>query len=131
MALRKLVRSNYDGKLPVSIKHENFHSFKERVILLCPSILQTRRISHLHGSALFTVPLKPFRSQVKGKHSAGKEFQSLAWPPTPLPSVGGLLCQETVEIDIFITLRNGDRKIALLIIITSGPVMRMMKLKVS
>ena len=58
MALCKLVRSNYGGKSPVSIKHENLHSFKERVILLCHSILETRRISRLHGSALFTIPLR-------------------------------------------------------------------------
>ena len=58
MALHKLVRSNYGGKSPVSIKHENLHSFKEGVILLCQSILETRRISDVHDSALFTIPLK-------------------------------------------------------------------------
>ena len=41
----------------MSIKYENLHSFKEGVILLHHSILETRRISHLHGSALFTIPL--------------------------------------------------------------------------
>ena len=56
MALRKLVRRNYSGKSPVSIKHENLHSFKKWVILLCHSILETRRISHLHGSVLFAIP---------------------------------------------------------------------------
>ena len=61
MALQKLVRSNYGGKSPVSIKHENLHSFKEGVILLCQSILETKRVSHLHGSALFTIPLKGFQ----------------------------------------------------------------------
>ena len=59
MALRKHVRSNYGGKSPVSIKYENLHSFKEGLILLCQSILETRRITHLHGSALFTIPLRP------------------------------------------------------------------------
>ena len=58
MALRKLVRSNYGRKSPVSIKHENLYSFKEEVILLSQSILETRRISHLHGSGLFTISLK-------------------------------------------------------------------------
>ena len=58
MALRKLVRRNYGGKSPVSIKYENLQSLKEGVILLCQSILETRRILHLHGSALFTIPLK-------------------------------------------------------------------------
>ena len=58
MALHKLVRSNYGGKLMVSMKYENLHSFEEGVILLCQSILETRRISHLHGSVLFTIPLK-------------------------------------------------------------------------
>ena len=57
MTLRKLLRSNYSGKPPVSIKYENVHSFKEGVILLCQSILETRRISHLPGSAHFTIPL--------------------------------------------------------------------------
>ena len=55
MALHKLVR-NYGGKLPVSIKYQNLHSFKEGLILLCQSILETR-ITHLHGSALFTTAL--------------------------------------------------------------------------
>ena len=42
----------------MSIKYENLHSFKEGMILLCQSILETRRISHLPGSAHFTIPLK-------------------------------------------------------------------------
>ena len=57
MALRKRLRSNYGGKSPVSIKYENLHSFNEVVILLYQSILETRRISHLPGSAHFTIPL--------------------------------------------------------------------------
>ena len=57
MALRKLERRNYGGKLPVSIKYQNIHSFKEELILLCQSILETIRITHLHGSAHFTIPL--------------------------------------------------------------------------
>ena len=60
MALRKLVRSNYGGKSLVSIKQENLHSFKEGVILLCQSILETRRTSHLRGSTLFTIPLNGY-----------------------------------------------------------------------
>ena len=60
MTLHKLVRRNYDGKLPVSIKYQNLHSFKEGVIILCQSILETRRVSHLHGLALFTIPLSSF-----------------------------------------------------------------------
>ena len=58
MVLRTLVRSNYGGKSPVSIKYENVHSFKEGVILLWQSSLETRRISHLPGSTHFTIPLK-------------------------------------------------------------------------
>ena len=58
MALRKLERRKYDGKLPVSIKYQNLHSFKESLILLCQSILERRRTTHLHGSAHFTTPLK-------------------------------------------------------------------------
>ena len=57
MALHKPVRTNYGGKSPVSIKYQNLLSFKEGMILLCQSILKTRRISHLRGSALFTIPL--------------------------------------------------------------------------
>ena len=48
---------HYDSKLPVSIKYQNLHSFKEGWILLCQSILETRRITHLHDSTLFTIPL--------------------------------------------------------------------------
>ena len=58
MALRKLVRRNYGGKSPVSIQYQNLHSFKEGLILLCQSIFEARRITHLHGSAPFTIPLK-------------------------------------------------------------------------
>ena len=58
MALRKLERRNYGRKLPVSIKYENIHTFKEGLILLCQSILKTRRITHLHGSSHFTITFK-------------------------------------------------------------------------
>ena len=58
MALRKLERRNYGGKLPVSIKHQNLHTFKEGLILLYQSILETRRITHLYGSAQFTISLR-------------------------------------------------------------------------
>ena len=57
MALRKLERRNYGGKSLVSIKYQNLHSFKKGLILLCQSILETRRIIHLNGSAHFTIPL--------------------------------------------------------------------------
>ena len=63
MALRKLERRNYGGKSPVSIKYQNLHSFKERLILLGQSILETRRITHLHGSARFTIPLNASRNE--------------------------------------------------------------------
>ena len=56
----ELVRRICGGKLPVSIKYQKLHSFKEGVFFLCQSILETRRISHLHGSALFTVPLRNY-----------------------------------------------------------------------
>ena len=36
---------------------KNLHSSKKEVILLCQSILETRKISHLHGLALFAIPL--------------------------------------------------------------------------
>ena len=57
MVLRTLVRGNYGGKFPVRFKCHNLHSFNKGVILLCQSILETRRISHLFSSALVTVPL--------------------------------------------------------------------------
>ena len=57
MALHKLERRNYGGKLSLSIKYQNLHYFKEGLILLCQSILEMRRITHLHGSAHFTIPL--------------------------------------------------------------------------
>ena len=57
MALRKLEKINYGGKWPLSIKYQNFHSFKEELFVLCQSILETRRITHLYGSAHFTIPL--------------------------------------------------------------------------
>ena len=62
MALRKLVRRNYGRKLPVSIKYQNLHSFKEGLIHLYQSILEMKRLRHLHGSALFTILL---RSELK------------------------------------------------------------------
>ena len=58
MALHKLVRSNYGGKMP-GISNMKISIFlKKGVILLIQSTLETRRIPHLHGSALFTIPLK-------------------------------------------------------------------------
>ena len=60
MALCKLERRNYGGKWPVSIIYQNLNSFKEGLILLCQSILETRRITHLHGLAHFTIPLTYF-----------------------------------------------------------------------
>ena len=58
MVLRKLKRINYDGKWLMSIKYQNLHSFKEGLILLYQSILETRRITNLHGSSHFTIPLR-------------------------------------------------------------------------
>ena len=58
IALHTLERSNYGGKSPVSIKYKNLHTFKEGLILLSQSILETGRITHLHGSAHYTIPLR-------------------------------------------------------------------------
>ena len=58
MALSKLVSRNYGGKPLVSIRYQIIHSFKEGLILLCQSILETRRITHLHGSSHFTMSLR-------------------------------------------------------------------------
>ena len=66
MALHKLERRNYGRKLLVSIKYQNFHTFKESLILLCQSILETRRIAHLHGSIYFTIPLKHTSTGLQG-----------------------------------------------------------------
>ena len=57
MALRKFKRRNYGGKQPVIMKYQNTYSFKEGLILLCQSILETRRITYLHGSVHCTIPL--------------------------------------------------------------------------
>ena len=62
MALRKLERRNYGGKSLVSINYQSLHSFKEGLIFLCQSILETRRITLLSGSAHFTIPLKAFQN---------------------------------------------------------------------
>ena len=59
MALRYLERINYGRKWLVSIKYKNLYSFKEGLVLLSQSILETKRITHLHGSAHFTIPLNP------------------------------------------------------------------------
>ena len=64
MALHKLERRNYGRKLPVSIKYQDLHTFKEGLILSCQNILETRRITHLHGSAHFTIPLKDQMSSI-------------------------------------------------------------------
>ena len=57
MVLHKLERRNYGGKWLVSIKYQNLHFLKEGLILLCQSILETRRITNLDGSGHFTIPL--------------------------------------------------------------------------
>ena len=62
MALRKLKRRNYGGKSAVSIKYQNLHTFKEGLTLLCQSIPETGRITHLHDSAHFTIPLSFFKN---------------------------------------------------------------------
>ena len=64
MALRNLERRNYGGKWPVSVKYQNLHSFKERLILLYQSILETRRMTHLHGYAHFSIPLNSYSVQM-------------------------------------------------------------------
>ena len=42
----------------MSIRYQIIHSFKEGLILLCQSIFETRRITHLHGSSHFTMSLR-------------------------------------------------------------------------
>ena len=62
MALYKLEMRNYGRKWPVSIKYQNLHCFKEGLILKCQSVLEMRRITHLHGLAYFTIPHKELRN---------------------------------------------------------------------
>ena len=53
MTLHKLVRRNYGEKSPVRIKYQSLHSFKEGVILLCHSILETRKVwEAAHGNGV-------------------------------------------------------------------------------
>ena len=66
---------------------------------------------------MLILDLKLLKSKVKGKHSIGREFQSLA-------SCAG---KETVDIDILVTSRNGDRKVMQSITITSRPPTRKRK----
>ena len=65
---------------------------------------------------LLILDLKPLRSQVKGKHFIGREFQSLA--------VQG---KKLFDMDILVTSRNGDKKIMQSIRITSRPPSRKKK----
>ena len=79
MMLHKLERRNYGGKSLVSIKYQNLHSFKKGLILVCQSILEMRRITYLHGSVHFTIPLK-IRYCERGSSKSLKKmtlFQSL------------------------------------------------------
>ena len=61
MALLTLVRGNNSGKLSVSMRCHNLRSLKEEAR---QSVPETRRISHLFSSALFTIPLKALLYQV-------------------------------------------------------------------
>ena len=67
MALCKLERRTYGRKLPVSIKYQNLHSFKEGLILLCQIILKIRRITHLHSLVHFTIPFTEWTLHLKKK----------------------------------------------------------------
>ena len=69
MALHTLERRNYGGKLLLSIKYQNLHTFKEGLILLSQSVLETIRITYLHGSAHFTIPLMLLSVHQKGSNN--------------------------------------------------------------
>ena len=59
MAMYKICKEKLWQKVADECQiYQNLHSFEERVILLCHIILEKRKISHLHGSALFTIPLR-------------------------------------------------------------------------
>ena len=59
---------------------------------------------------MLILDLKPLRSEVKGKHSTGREFRESSFAR-----------KETVDIDILVRSRNGDRTIMQSIRITSRP----------
>ena len=54
----------------MSIKYQNVYAFKEEMIHLCRSILETRQISHLHDSAPFTIALHLFYRYYFGRCSS-------------------------------------------------------------
>ena len=66
--------------------------------------------------------LKPFRAKVKGKHSISREFQSLAVRGKNID-----IEHRTVDIDIIVASRNGDRKIMPSIRIMNRPPSRIRK----
>ena len=54
MAQHKLERRKWQKVLD-EYQISKSPSFKEGLILLCQTILETRKITHLHGSAHFTI----------------------------------------------------------------------------
>ena len=81
MALRKLVKRNHGVKWPLSIKYQNLHTFKKGIILLCQSVFETRRTSHLDGSVLFTIPLKSsanFANVFRGTYGSPRVAASIS-----------------------------------------------------
>ena len=60
----------------MSIKYQNLHSLKEGMIHLCQSILETRRISYVHGSAPFTIPLR-----TKNRQLVHSPYEMVWWIP--------------------------------------------------
>ena len=117
MALRKHVRSNYGRKLTVSIKYENLHSFKEGVILLCQSILETRRISNLHGSALFTIPLRCYTCIFIRIATSTGINKATTHQNNCLPcafGTGGSRTLAAFKMELFVTKVNGYKLLILL-----------------
>ena len=53
----------YGRESPVAIRYKGLHSFRGGggVILLYQGVLEAGGVSHLHGSALLTIPLRGFR----------------------------------------------------------------------
>ena len=66
MVLRKLNRRSYGRKLLGSIKYQNLHTFKQGLILLCQSILETENNTFTWLSSLYN-PFKNF-AKFTGKH---------------------------------------------------------------
>ena len=98
-------------------RHYKAHWYKKKEHKKIKAYSKSLYKEHIFNRCVLILDLKLLKSKVKGKHSIGREFQSLA-------SCAG---KETVDIDILVTSRNGDRKVMQSITITSRPPTRKRK----